>query len=72
MTDQSLACPPDTRVPTPDEKPLLELAETFGPLRLSRTTGYQLRASGNYPVEVLQQGDHYFVRTADLRRYLGI
>lgn len=67
MQDQDAA-----RIPTPEEQPLLDLADTFGPLNIARTTGYLLAARGEYPVPVLRIGSRMKVRTIDFRRYLGL
>jgi len=61
-----------TKVPLPDECPLLDLLEAAPPLRISRTTAYELAQRGKFPVPVLRIGRRYKVRTVDLRRYLGL
>jgi excisionase family DNA binding protein len=59
-------------VPTPDQRPLLDLLDAAQPLGISRTTAYTLAQRGDFPVPVLRIGRLYKVRTADLRRYLGL
>lgn len=46
--------------------------ETFGPLGMSDATGYQMIADNKFPLEVRRQGGRWMVRTAHLRRYLGL
>ena len=58
-------------LPYPEDEPLLPLMRAAGPLRLSRTRAYALARDG-FPVEVLRQGGRLYVRTSDVRRYLGL
>lgn len=59
-------------VPLPDEEPLLDLLDAAAPLKMGRTTAYTLAQRGEFPVEVLKISSRLKVRTADLRRYLGL
>lgn len=62
-----------TAVPFPEERPLLDLVTEAAPLfDMSRTTAYTHAAAGRFPVEVLRVGGRLKVRTADVRRYLGL
>jgi hypothetical protein len=59
-------------VPLPDERPLLDLLDAAAPLEIGRTTAYDMAQRGEFPVEVLRIGGRYKVRTAELRKYLGL
>jgi predicted DNA-binding transcriptional regulator AlpA len=61
-----------TRVPLPSDRPLIDLLEAAAPLEIGRSTAYTLAQRGDFPVEVLKIGGRLKVRTADLRRYLGL
>ena len=59
--------------PDPAEQPLLPLWPDAGRwLDIGKTVTYRLSGSGEFPVEVLKIGGQLKVRTADLRRYLGL
>jgi predicted DNA-binding transcriptional regulator AlpA len=64
--------PTTTRVPTVDERPLLVARETFGPLAMSDTTGYELIRLKKFPLPVRKVGGRWMVNTRDLRNYLGL
>jgi predicted DNA-binding transcriptional regulator AlpA len=59
-------------LPLPDDKPLLDLPEAAPAFGMGRTTAYLLASRGQFPVEVLRIGGRLKVRTADVRRYLGL
>jgi hypothetical protein len=59
-------------VPDPEVQPLMRLLDAAVLLRLGRTTAYILAQRDEFPVEVLKIGGRLMVRTADLRRYLGL
>lgn len=59
-------------VPLPGDKPLLDLLEAAPLLGIGRSTAYELAKRGKLPIEVLRIGARYKIRTADLRRYLGL
>jgi predicted DNA-binding transcriptional regulator AlpA len=61
-----------TKVPTPDQQPLLDLLDAAPLFTIGRTTAYELAKRGEFPVPILKIGKRYKVRTADLRRYLGL
>jgi hypothetical protein len=61
-----------TAVPTIDERPLMVARETFGPLAMSDTTGYELIRTGKFPLPVRKVGGRWMVNTRDLREYLGL
>lgn len=60
------------QIPLPSERRVMCLQETFGPLGLGKTAGYQLAAKGDYPVPTFKVGNRYRVLTADLRELLGL
>jgi predicted DNA-binding transcriptional regulator AlpA len=59
-------------VPLPEDQPLLDLLDAALALGIGRTTAYTLAAKGEFPIPVLRVGGRLKVRTADLRRYLGL
>jgi predicted DNA-binding transcriptional regulator AlpA len=59
-------------IPTVAERPIMIARETFRPLGMSDTTGYQLLAENKFPVRAERRRGRWIVRTADLRRYLGL
>lgn len=59
-------------VPLAEVVPLVPLLDVAAVLRMGRTRAYALNSAGRFPVEVLDVGGRYMVRTADLRRYLGL
>lgn len=59
-------------VPTVEERPLMVARETFGPLAMSDTTGYELIRKGKFPLKVRRLGGRWVVNTRDLRAYLGL
>lgn len=59
-------------IPMADEQPMLDLADTFDALNLSKSQGYALARDGRYPVQLIPVGKRWKVRTVDLRRYLGL
>jgi hypothetical protein len=65
---------PDFRViPLPEEQPIVDLwPDAAEALRIGRSSAYAQAADGTFPVEVLRIGGLLKVRTADLRRYLGL
>lgn len=54
------------------ERPTLSLPQAGRYFRLSRAKSYELHARGQFPCAVLQIGERYHVRTADLAAALGI
>jgi predicted DNA-binding transcriptional regulator AlpA len=56
----------------PEDQPLLTLLEAARALGVSRITAYALARERTFPVEVLRIGGRLYVRTAELRRYLGL
>lgn len=66
-------------LPTAEESPLIpawdddETKACAGrALSIGRTWTLTLIRGGRFPVEVVKHGKRYHVRTADLRRYLGL
>jgi hypothetical protein len=60
-------------IPTPDDRPLLDLwPEAARALGIGRSRAYEMAAAGDFPVEVLRFGARWKVRTADLRQYLRL
>lgn len=51
---------------------MVRLDDSNRALGLSRTIGYTLARTGEYPVRVLRLGNQYRVARADLLRILGI
>lgn len=62
----------DRAVPTVAEQPMMVGRDTFAPLGLSTTTGYALLKRGEFPIPAQRVGGRWLVRTADLRRFLGV
>jgi excisionase family DNA binding protein len=60
-------------IPTVDEQPLMPVwPDAAAHLGLPRSTAYRLAEVGRFPVEVVKVGSKLRVRTADLRRFLGL
>jgi predicted DNA-binding transcriptional regulator AlpA len=59
-------------LPSPEEKPLLDLLEAARVLGIGRTMAYQKARQDDFPVEVLRIVGRLKVRNSDLRRYLGL
>jgi hypothetical protein len=59
-------------IPTIEERPTLVARDTFGPLGMSDTTGYELIRRGEFPLPLRRVGGRWFVLTRDLREYLGL
>lgn len=63
----------ETQIPWPEDIPMVPLWPTAArPFNLGRTIAFRLARRGEFPVEVLKVGGRYQVRTADLRRQLGL
>lgn len=54
------------------ERPTLSLPRAGRYFSLSRAKSYELNAQGRFPCPVLQIGERFHVRTADLAAALGI
>ncbi|MCX4745983.1 helix-turn-helix domain-containing protein [Kitasatospora sp. NBC_01287] len=50
--------------------PAIRLSVANELLSISRSTGYRLARTGQYPCDVLQLGAEYRVRKAELQRFL--
>ena len=60
-------------IPTAESQPLLDLyPEAADHLGIGRTVAYRMAREGTFPIEVLEVGGRLKVRTADLRRYVGL
>jgi len=70
----SSANPPGAaiHIPLPDEQPLLDFHQVPVMLGIGRTLAYHLARDGQFPIEVIYLGRNMKVRTADVRRYLGL
>jgi len=65
--------PASGMLPRAEDQPLIAVwPETARALMLGRSTVYDLAKRQELPVEVLRIGGRYFVRTAELREYLGL
>jgi hypothetical protein len=61
------------RLPYPEEQPLVPVdPDAFAALKVHRSRGFGLIRAGEFPLEVLKHGARFYVRTADLRAYLGL
>jgi len=60
-------------IPWPDDNPTVRLWPTAAKaFNLGRSTAYAMAANGTFPVKALRVGGRWFVRTAELRRALGL
>jgi hypothetical protein len=60
-------------LPWPEDQPMVPLWPTAAhPFHVRRSRAFQLAHRGEFPVEVLRVGGRWLVRTADLRRQLGL
>jgi hypothetical protein len=59
-------------LPSPEDKPLMDLVPAGRVFGIGRTMSYQQAREGTFPVEVLRIAGRLKVRTADMRRYLGL
>jgi hypothetical protein len=60
-------------LPFPEDIPMIPLWPTAArPFGIARSRAYQLANREEFPVEVLRIGGQWMVRTADVRRELGL
>lgn len=60
-------------IPWPEDQPMVPLwPDAARPFDVARSRAFQLAHSGTFPVPVLRVGGRWLVRTADLRRELGL
>jgi hypothetical protein len=71
MVKDSTTTVPD--IPWPEEQPMLPLwPDAALPFHVARSRAFQLAHRDEFPVPVLKVGGRWLVRTADLRRQLGL
>jgi hypothetical protein len=64
---------PPVTLPWPEDEPCVRLWPTAaGVFQISRATAYTLAARGEFPTPTFKLGAAWLVRTADLRRALGL
>jgi hypothetical protein len=64
---------PVEELPWPEDQPMVPLWPTAAkPFDIARSRSYLLAENDRFPVEVLRVGGRWLVRTADLRRQLGL
>ncbi|MFI7587885.1 helix-turn-helix domain-containing protein [Spongisporangium articulatum] len=54
------------------DQPLIPVLAAFSHLGISRSTGYELLRTGEFPLPVVKVGKRTKVRRVDLARYLGV
>jgi hypothetical protein len=61
------------RLPDPEDDPLVPLwPDASEPFHIKRARAYLMANNGTFPVRTLKVGGRWFVRTADIRRELGL
>ncbi len=70
MTTKTATAPP---IPWPEDTPVLPLfPDAARPYGVSRPKAYALAQRGEFPFRVFRVGRNWMVRTADLRKALGL
>jgi predicted site-specific integrase-resolvase len=57
------------RGPTPAASDLVPFKSVCGHMGIHWNTGYRYKRQGRFPLEVLEVGDRYYCRAADLEQY---